>query len=145
MKFCPDFATNSRKEWRVSLLQSNLRKQIRKLPKILTSDSVKIIHYYSFVSLASIQRALAPLSAFFAGSDSLLRGFANKSRAATQNLIGLAQDFAQLPSSSADEKKVSKAWIRIMNVSEDILETSRYIRRRMRRTFFRALFLIDHP
>ena len=34
MKFCPDFATNSRKEWCVSLFQSNLRKQIRKLPKI---------------------------------------------------------------------------------------------------------------
>ena len=30
---------------------SNLRKQIRKLPKIPKSDSVKIIHYYSFVSL----------------------------------------------------------------------------------------------
>ena len=45
MKACLDFATNSRKEWRVSLFQSNLRKQIRKLPKIL--KSVKIIHYYS--------------------------------------------------------------------------------------------------
>ena len=44
MKLCPDFATNSRKEWRVSLFQSNLRKQIRKLPKIL--KSVKSIHYY---------------------------------------------------------------------------------------------------
>ena len=41
-EICPDFATNSWKEWRVSLFQSNLRKQIRKLPKIL-----KIIHYYS--------------------------------------------------------------------------------------------------
>ena len=29
------------------LFQSNLRKQIRNLPKILKSDSVKIIHYYS--------------------------------------------------------------------------------------------------
>ena len=47
MKFPPDFATNSRKEWRVSLFQSHLRKQIKKLPKILKSDSVKIIHYYS--------------------------------------------------------------------------------------------------
>ena len=47
MKFCPDFATNSRKEWRVSLFQSNLRKQIRKLPKIL--KSVKIIQYYSIL------------------------------------------------------------------------------------------------
>ena len=56
MKFCPDFATNSRKEWRVSLFQSNLRKQIRKLQKILKSDSVKIIHYYSFVSLDLSQR-----------------------------------------------------------------------------------------
>ena len=44
MNFCPDFATNSRKEWRVSLFQSNLRKQIRKLPEIL--KSVKSIHYY---------------------------------------------------------------------------------------------------
>ena len=54
MKFCPDFATNSRKESRVSLFQSNLRKQIRKLPKILKSrDSVKTfnIHYYAYVSL----------------------------------------------------------------------------------------------
>ena len=46
MNFFPDFATDSRKEWRVSLFQSNLRKQIRKLPKIL-KWSVKIIHYYS--------------------------------------------------------------------------------------------------
>ena len=46
--FCPDFATNSKKEWRVSLFQSKLRKQIRKLPKILKSDSVKTFHYYSF-------------------------------------------------------------------------------------------------
>ena len=44
MKFRPDFATNSRKEWCVSFFQSNLRKQIRNLPKIL--KSVKIIHYY---------------------------------------------------------------------------------------------------
>ena len=50
MKFCPDFATNSRKERRVSLFQSNLRIQMRKLPKIL--KSVKIIHYYSSVSLS---------------------------------------------------------------------------------------------
>ena len=47
MKFCPDFATNSRKEWRVSLFQSNLRKQIRKLPKLL--KSVNIIHYCSLL------------------------------------------------------------------------------------------------
>ena len=45
MNFFPDFAPNSRKEWRVSLFQSNLRKQIRKLPKIL--KFVRIIHYYS--------------------------------------------------------------------------------------------------
>ena len=45
-EICPDFAKNSREEWRVSLFQSNLRKQTRKLPKILKSDSVKIIHYY---------------------------------------------------------------------------------------------------
>ena len=47
MKFCTDFATNSRKEWRVSLFQSDLRKQIGKLPKIL--KSVKITHYYSYL------------------------------------------------------------------------------------------------
>ena len=47
MKICPDFATNSREEWRLSLFQSNLRKQIRKLPTIL--KSVKIIHYYSLL------------------------------------------------------------------------------------------------
>ena len=34
MKFCPDFTTNSRKGLRASLFQSNLRKQIRTLPKI---------------------------------------------------------------------------------------------------------------
>ena len=33
----------------MSLFQSNLRKQIRKLPKILKSDSVKIIHYCSLL------------------------------------------------------------------------------------------------
>ena len=58
MKFCVDFVTNSRKERRVPLFQSNLRKQIRKLPKFL--KFVKFIHYYlvfiifhyySFVSL----------------------------------------------------------------------------------------------
>ena len=53
MEFCPDFATNSRKEWRVSLFQSNLRKQIRKLPKIL--KSVKIIHYYFLVFIIIIR------------------------------------------------------------------------------------------
>ena len=45
MNFFPDFAPNSRKEWRLLLFQSNLRKQIRNLPKIL--NFVKIIHYYS--------------------------------------------------------------------------------------------------
>ena len=54
MKFCPDFATNSRKKWRVSLFQSNLRKQIRKLPKIL--KSVKIIHYYSLLFIRVLRR-----------------------------------------------------------------------------------------
>ena len=43
MKFCPDFATNSRKEWRVSLFQSNLRKQIRKLPKFMEFVKFKSI------------------------------------------------------------------------------------------------------
>ena len=33
----------------MSLFQSILRKQIRKLPKILKSDSVKIIHYFSLL------------------------------------------------------------------------------------------------
>ena len=47
MTFFPDFAPNSRKEWRVSLFHSNLRKQIRKLPKIL--KSVKIIQYCSIL------------------------------------------------------------------------------------------------
>ena len=54
MKFCPDFATNFRKEWRVSLFQSKLRKQIRKLPKFL--KSVKIIHYYSFLFIRLLRR-----------------------------------------------------------------------------------------
>ena len=45
MNFFPDFAPNSRKEWRLLLFQSNLRKQIRKLPKFL--KFVRIIHYYS--------------------------------------------------------------------------------------------------
>ena len=58
MKFCPDFATNSRKEWRVSLVQSNLRKQIRKLPKIL-KWSVKIIHYYSLLFIRVLRRSSA--------------------------------------------------------------------------------------
>ena len=56
MKFCPDFATNSRKEWRVSLFQSNLRKQIRKLPKILNL-SVKIIHYYASLFICVLNGA----------------------------------------------------------------------------------------
>ena len=52
MKFCPDFATNSRKEWRESRFQSNLRKQIRKLPKFWNLWKLFIIiHHYSFVSL----------------------------------------------------------------------------------------------
>ena len=54
MKFCPDFSTNSRKEWRVSLFQSNLRKQIRKLPKTL--KSVKIIHYDSLLFICVLGR-----------------------------------------------------------------------------------------
>ena len=41
----PDFAPNSRKEWRLLFFQSNLRKQIRHLPKIL--KFVRIIQYYS--------------------------------------------------------------------------------------------------
>ena len=54
MNFFPDFAPNSRKEWRLLLFQSNLRKQIRKLPKILNLNLWKlftIIQNYSLVSL----------------------------------------------------------------------------------------------
>ena len=54
MKFCPDFATNSRKEWRLSLLQSILRKQIRKLPNFL--KFVKIILYYSILFIRVLTR-----------------------------------------------------------------------------------------
>ena len=57
MKFCPDFVTNSRKEWRVSLFQLNLRKQIRNLPKIL--KSVKIIHYCSLLLIRFLGVTLA--------------------------------------------------------------------------------------
>ena len=63
MKFCSDFATNSRKEWRVSLFQSNLRKHIG---KIAENSEIRfcekysllfiIIHYYSFVSLGPTLR-----------------------------------------------------------------------------------------
>ena len=58
MNFFPDFAPNSRKEWRLLLFQSNLRKQIRKLPKIL--KFVRIIHYYSkiFSGVLSPSRTL---------------------------------------------------------------------------------------
>ena len=51
MNFFPDFAPNSRKEWRLLLFRSNLRKQIRKLPKIL--KFVRIIHYYSLTGVVS--------------------------------------------------------------------------------------------
>jgi len=57
MKLYPGFATNSRKECRVSLFQSNLQKRIRKLPKILRS--VKIIHYYSLLCIRVLRRAAA--------------------------------------------------------------------------------------
>ena len=59
MNFSPDFAPNSRKEWRLLLLQSNLRTQVRKLPKILTFVRVKffaIIQNYSLVSLDVLAR-----------------------------------------------------------------------------------------
>jgi len=58
MNFFPDFAPNSRKEWRLLLFQSNLRKQIRKLPKIL--KFVRIIHYYSklFTGVLNFEMAL---------------------------------------------------------------------------------------
>ena len=62
MNFFPDFAPNSRKYWRVSLFQSNLRKQIRNLPKIL--KFVRIVHYYSklFTGVLSITPIVAPRS-----------------------------------------------------------------------------------
>ena len=59
MNFSPDFAPNSRKEWRLLLLQSNLRTQVRKLPKILTFVRIKffaIIQNYSLVSLDVLAR-----------------------------------------------------------------------------------------
>ena len=59
MKCCPDFATNSRKGWRVSLFQSNLRKQVRKLSKI--QKSVKIIYYYPLLFIRV--HLIAPLRA----------------------------------------------------------------------------------
>ena len=58
MKFCPDFATNPRKEWRVSLFQSTLRKQIGKLPKIL--KSVKIPHYSSLLFIRVLRPDRGP-------------------------------------------------------------------------------------
>ena len=54
MNFFPDFAPNSRKEWRLLLFQSNLRKQIRKLPKIL--KFVRIIQYYSKLFTGVLRR-----------------------------------------------------------------------------------------
>ena len=58
MKFCPDFATISRKECRVSLFQSNLRKQITEVPKFL--KSVKIIHYYSLSFIRVLSSGTVP-------------------------------------------------------------------------------------
>ena len=58
MNFFPDFAPNSRKEKkRVTSVafQSILRKQIRKLPKIL--KSAKIIHYHSLLFIIRVLRA----------------------------------------------------------------------------------------
>ena len=42
----------------MSLFQSNLRGHIRTLPKILKSDSVKIIHYHSLSFIRVLNRAL---------------------------------------------------------------------------------------
>ena len=48
MKFCPDFATNSREEWRVSLFQSNLRNKLENCRKFWKLWKLFIIiHYYS--------------------------------------------------------------------------------------------------
>ena len=63
MKFGPDFATNSRKEWRVSLFQSNLRKQIRKLPKIELWNLWKLIiifHYFSLLFIRVLSTGTGP-------------------------------------------------------------------------------------
>ena len=58
MNFFPDFAPNSRKEWRLLLFQSNLRKQIRKLPKFL--KFVRIIHYYSKLFTGVLRKHTPP-------------------------------------------------------------------------------------
>ena len=55
--FFPDFAPNSSKEWRVSLFQSNLRKQIRKLPKFL--KFVKIFQNYSLLFIIILFQSVA--------------------------------------------------------------------------------------
>ena len=59
MNFFPDFAPNSRKEWRLLLFQSNLRKQFRKLPKFWNLwELLTIIQNYSLVSLVTHLRSL---------------------------------------------------------------------------------------
>ena len=75
MKFCPDFTTNSREEWRVSLFQSNLRKQIRKLPKIQNSEICEkysflfiIIHSCPYSSLSRARSAKKPWTSLGAAS-----------------------------------------------------------------------------
>ena len=59
MIFFPDFAANSREEWRLSLLQSILREQIRKINcrKFWNQYSVKIIQYCSilFIRFLALQ------------------------------------------------------------------------------------------
>ena len=58
MKFCPDFATNSRKEWRVSLFQSNFRKQIRELPKIIRFCENYSLFSFLFIRVLSTAATL---------------------------------------------------------------------------------------
>ena len=72
MNFFPDFAPNSRKQWRVSLFQSNLRKQIRNLPKLNSEFCEKyslLIKYYSKLFTGVLTAGTDPVDA-----DSLLSG-----------------------------------------------------------------------
>ena len=57
----------------MSLFQSNLRKQIRKLPKIL--KSVKIIHYYSmlFIRVRGLKAIKSDVEAKRVGSRETLQ------------------------------------------------------------------------
>ena len=99
MNFFPDFATNSRKEWRVSLFQSNLRKQIRKLPKILKSASLKIIHYCSLLFIRVLRREPPGPRAELLGR----RRGARRRRRAQGPLRGVGGDASARPAHRAHE------------------------------------------